>query len=971
MSDYHAENEERMPIVALCASAGGLEAYQTFFDAMPAESGVAFVVIQHLALRQESILGDLIKRHTLIPVHVIVNDMRVDSDNIYVLPPGFEVEIVNGHFHLSELKHLNGWPKTIDRFLQSLAVDRGERAVAVIFSGAGTDSVVGVETIHKNGGLVLVQDVNTAIQPHLPANVINAGYAHAILPPDHMPEALLRHFGISLPMTIPFEDLTQSISDEDILRITTRLQRQTDRNFTDYKTSTLRRQIARRMGIHQLQTVDAYLEYMNTHLSESTALGKYLLINVTGFFRDSEAFASLKLNALLPFFKDFDIDTVFRVWIPGCASGEEAISIAILIHECMQELNILGLEVRIFATDLNRDLIKQARSGFYPRNTEDGISPARLQAHFVEEKDGYRIRNHISRMIIWSEHNLVENPPFSNLHLISCRNVLIYFQRRLQDRVMALFQFALVSGGLLFLGTSETMPYNLNTFIAIDSKYKIYRVATAGKRAWMKLDHPLFIKVPEFSEATMPELPSFTGRDREDHEMEIIKRMLMDHYRSTCAIVDEHYRVKYTYGEIDRYLGTVPGRDGQHNVLERARPGLDVELTIALHQVFETNEETTRERVWVKTNGHERIINLIVRPIEENLDQGKQVLIIFELALKGEHLKTGIANSSNNDEAPPPQFREELQQTQKALKNVTQALQAKSEELTSSMEEIRSANEEVQTTNEELRTSKEELESMNEELNTLNTQLTDQNYELTRANNTLHNFLQSSEIGMIFLDKDLGVREYTFAVTDLFGLRPGDTGRPLIEIASKLNYAQLIADAQSVLNTLINVEREVEALNGRWYSLAIRPYRTTNNVIDGLVLTFSDITSQKNTIAQVELHARYVRQVVETIDNILIELDSGLRVVEANQLFYDKFLVNPEITKGQLLYELGNGQWDIPELRHLLTEVIPAQTVVHNFAVTHNFPNLGLRTMRLNARQISELDRILLVITDVSKIDEP
>ncbi|NDJ85147.1 MAG: PAS domain-containing protein [Chloroflexi bacterium] len=957
------------PIVALCASAGGLQAFETFFDAMPPRSGLAFVVVQHLASQQESILHDLIQRHTDIVVQPIKDDVLVKVDNVYVLPSRYALEFSNGHLQLVSPKPLDGWPRTIDRFLKSLAEGHGQLAGAVILSGAGSDGLEGARAVKRYGGLVFAQDPESAAQNGMPSNIIESGLADAVLVPGQMPEALLRHFEITPSAAPAIEEIGGDISDVEVEMVIRRLQRQTERDFSNYKYSTLRRQIARRMGIHQFDTIDDYLEYINDHPGESQQLARYLLINVTSFFRDPEAFESLKVNALEPALRKLDIDSIFRVWVPGVASGEEAISIAIVIHECLRELDMPEMQVRIFATDVKPELLQRARSGLYPQAVAEDITPSRLRDHFIEEDKGYRVRNHIDRMLIWSEHNLVEHPPFSNLHLISCRNVLIYFQRRLQERVFALFQFALRPEGTLFLGPSETMPHETDAFAPIDSKHRIYRRKAGPRGAWLRIDQPLLMKVPDYAEARMPkDNPPQTSR--EDRELEVIKRMLVEYYDTTCAIVNEFYQVRYTFGEIDRYLRIVAGREGQHNILDMVREGLDVELTIALHEAFETDKVVVRKSVWVKTNGDERIINLIVKPIVDEGLSGNLRLIIFEMVLSGENRNVADGDHADGEEgATIKRLRQELQQSQKALQNVTQALQAKSEELTSSMEEIRSANEEVQTTNEELRTSKEELESMNEELNTLNTQLTDQNAELTRANNTLHNFLQSTEIGMIFLDQDMAIREYTAAVTDIFGLRPSDMGRPLAEIANQLAYPKLIEDAESVLDTLNNVEKDVQAGDGRWFNVRIRPYRTTNNVIDGLVLTFSDIADQKQAQAQAEKQASYMRQVFDTIENSLLELNGDLRVVGANNAFYEKFQVAEEDTIGQMLYDLGNGQWDIPELRRLLNEIIPQRTFVREYEVSHDFPDLGQRTMRLNARQIAELNRILLVITDISAGD--
>ncbi|MBK9745696.1 MAG: PAS domain-containing protein [Chloroflexi bacterium] len=969
MATNTASDGSKFPVIGLGASAGGLEALKTFFAALPPNTGMAFVVIQHLMPDHESILPELIQRHTSLRVQVITDDAEVLPDQVYILPPNFEVTLWNNRFSLSPIPTREGWPATITHFFQSLALDRGERAVAIILSGAGHDGTDGARAIKQENGLVLAQDLGTAGQSSMPFNVIDAGLADGVFPPNLMPAYLLNHFNIDLPEPLQFENLTTIIPDDDLQRLIWQLRRQTGYDFRDYKVSTLRRQIIRRMGLQQVETLPAYLILLEQKSGEAQQLVKGLLINVTSFFRDPEAFEELKTSALLPLLKTMSIDDVFRVWVPGCASGEEAVSIAIVIHECLRELNIQDMQVRVFATDLNRELIQRARSGIYPATISEQLSVSRLKDHFLKIEDGYQVRPHISRMIVWAEHNLIEHPPFSSLHLISCRNVLIYFQARLQTKIRAFFQFALRAGGILFLGSSEAMPEALDIFTIIDSKHKIYQRTPGAAYQWISLDQPLFTKAPSTSEDPMTAPAKSHGGSSDDHELRIIHAMLLDHYHSTCAIVDERYRVRYTYGDIDHYLRLIPGRDGQHSILSMAREGLDVELTIALYEAFESDRVVIRQGVSVKFAGGERLINVIVKPIHDAELSGRCQLIVFELSPAGRNLESAPPESREGEEGVTvTRLREELQQARQALQNATHALQAKSEELTSSLEEISSANEEIQTTNEELRTSKEELESMNEELNTLNTQLTNQNQALTQANNTLYNFLQSSANGVIFLDQRLAIREYTETVTRFFSLRKSDVGRPLSEIVSQFKHDTLTTDAANVLDTLVNIEREEQTVSGQWYKIEIRPYRTTNNIVDGLVLTFSDITDQKQARDQAELAYQYVRKVVDTIENSLLELDQEFRVIAANPAFFRQFQVQPEDTIGRLLFELGNGQWDIPDLRHLLSDILPQQSTVHDYVVQHDFPRIGQRTMRLNARQIEEIDRILLIITDVTDL---
>jgi len=965
-----SENPVDFPIVALCASAGGLQAFQAFFKALPTVNGMAVIVLQHQMRQRESVLNDIIQRDTDTDVVVVEDEMPIQPDRIFVCPSSHEVTLWNGQFQLEPRNDDTGWPKAIDRLLRSLAEDQGSQVVAVILSGAGTDGTEGARSVRENGGRVVAQEPMTAAHASMPQSIIDADLADGVLPPEEIPVYLRQIYNIPVnPLLFEETSASTTIPDDDLTQVMRRLRTQTGQNFSEYKRSTLQRQITRRMAILQLDSITDYLDYMNQNPEEANRLVRYLLIHVTSFFRDPEAFEALQTDALLPLLREMDVDTIFRVWVPGCASGEEAISIAILIYECLRELNMLEMEVRIFATDANRDLIRQAREGLYPLRIAEEMNEDRLQNYFVQEDAGYRVRNHLLRMLIWSEHNLVEHPPFSQLHLISCRNVLIYFRKRLQDRVLSLFQFALRPNGILFLGSSETMTFSSDDFTTMNSKYKIYRQASGTSQSWMRLDQPLFKRLPEISEEPMADQKSSRRTERE-YRLQVIKDLLVEHLGATCLLVDEQYMVQYSLGEADRYLRVISGDSAPRTVLEQARDGLDTDLTVALHQAFNNDEDIIQRRgVWVRTNGDERIIDLTVVPVRDQQLSNRAKLVILELRMQGRDLRSIELDGEVDEDDPDTinaRLRRELQETKAALHSTTQALQAKSEELTTSMEEIRSANEEVQTTNEELRTSKEELESMNEELNTLNTQLTDQNDELIRANDTLHNFLQSAEIGMIFLNQNLAVREYTRAVTTIFSLRPEDRGRPLAEIATQLEYDALADDADKVLETLVNIEKEVPTRDGQWYNVRIHPYRTTSNVIDGLTLTFSGVTSQKQAQLEAERQVGYVRQVMDTVGDSIVELDDNLRVIAVNQPFLQMFQVDAGESIGRQVYDLGNGEWDIPELRRLLYEIIPKQKIVREYEVTHDFPNIGQRTMRVNARQIAELNRILLVITDIS-----
>ena len=562
-TDRQETQNRSFPIVALCASAGGLPAFEAFFETMPPDSNLALVVVQHLLPRSESVLTELIQRHTQMPVQPITNNIIVQPNNVYVLRPSEEATFWNGQIQVHELEQNNGWPNIIDRFLQSLARDQGEHAAAVILSGAGSDGMTGARTINAHGGLVIVQEPGSALQQSMPLHVIAEEIAHTVLNPEQMPAYLLDYFGTDSSWSL--DKLADSITEEDLQRIVQRLRRLTSHDFADYRLTAFKKQVARRMVALRLQSVDDYLDHLDALPEEAAELKKILLIHVTRFFRDPEAFEALKTKALLPMLRQMNIDTVFRAWVPGCASGAEAVSIAILIHECLQELDKVGMQIRIFATDANVDMIRRARHGIYPESIASEMTELRLHQHFERVEGGYQVCDHISDMILWASHNLVEHPPFSNLHLVSCRNVLIYFRNRLQQRVLAMLQYSLLAEGILFLGSSESVPADWNTILPVDRAHRIYRQEADVKRRWLGLDHPLFAGSANTGQSAQK--PLLTRE--EDWYLSLVQKALVERYNVTGVIVDEMFHVQYTFGEIDRYLRFAPGSGLLRTIDER------------------------------------------------------------------------------------------------------------------------------------------------------------------------------------------------------------------------------------------------------------------------------------------------------------------------------------------------------------------------------------------------------------------
>ena len=795
------------PIVALCASAGGLQAFEAFFEAIPPDSNLALVVVQHLSPHSESILAELIQRHTQIPVQSITNNIVVQPDNVYVLLPGEEATFWNGQIQVHELKQNKGWTHIIDRFLQSLARDQGEHAAAVILSGAGSDGTAGVRAINANGGLVIAQEPESAAQQSMPLHVIAEGIADAVLEPEQIPAYLLDHFGAASSRAL--DNLVDSITEEDLQRIVQRLRRLTGHDFTSYKLTALQQQVARRMAALRIQFVDTYLDHLDELPEEAQELEKFLLIHVTRFFRDPEAFEALKTKALLPMLRPMSIDAVFRAWVPGCASGAEAVSIAILLYECLQELDKVRMQVRIFATDANVDMIRRARHGVYPESIAEEITEARLRRHFEQVEGGYRVRDHIRDMILWASHNLVEHPPFSNLHLVSCRNVLIYFQDRLRQRVFAMLQYSLLAESILFLGSSESVPADWNTILPIDRFHRIYRQEADAKQQWLKLDHALFAKSASSDQSEQGQVPT----RQEDRYSALVREALVTRYNVTGVIVGETFQVQYTFGEIDRYLHFSAGLGLPRTLFDLIRDDLSLALIALLHRAFEISEPVFQRSVPIRDGDSSDYINLVIQPLVHVAAGGRQRLIIFEPT---EARASQLADAVETEMAPYTSI-----EGRAAL-----------------IQEIQSTHEQIQIQNEVLETSNEQLKTTSEELNTINNQLIAQNDDLVATQNTLHNILRSTIVGIIFLDLDLLVREYTQAAVALFDLTADDKGQSLLAVNHELVDVDLASDTNDVLDTLEPIEREVSTRGGQRYIMSIHPYRTTQNIIDGLVLTF-------------------------------------------------------------------------------------------------------------------------------------
>lgn len=982
-----------------------MAAFEAFFSAMPAigDPGMAFVLVQHLAPDHKSILSELIRRYTRMQVFDVEDGMKVRPNCAYIIPPNRDMAFLNGSLQLLEPAAPRGQRLPIDFFFRSLAQDQHERAIGIVLSGTGSDGSLGVRAIKGEGGMVMAQNPESTEYDGMPRSAVATGLVDYVLPPAEMPAQLIAYAGHAFGKAQRLAASPAPQTDDLAKKIFILLRAQTGHDFSEYKPNTINRRIGRRMAIHQIERLEGYLRYLQKDTGEVDALFRDLLIGVTSFFRDPEAFKALQKQVIPSLFAGGPSRGAIRVWVPGCSTGEEAYSIAILLQEHMETLK-QSFHVQVFATDIDSRAIEAARAGVYPSSIAADVSPERLARFFAQESEGnpYRINKGIRDMMIFSEQDVVCDPPFSKLDLISCRNLLIYMNAGLQRKLIPLFHYALNRGGRLFLGTSETVGEFSSLFAALDRKAKLYQRKTDVHMASRSIAGRFALSLPEgVGASTEARRRALDGRKTGDSMVpmrELMERALLRQYVPTGALVNARGDILYLHGRASKYLELPPG-EADTNILRMAREGLRRDLTTALHRAVAHMEPVRLVGLRVKTNGDFTTINLAIRPVPPEPAvfgtlQGDAVpalfLVIFEELSAvpagrdagrcrrkgGSTLSKGAAARRKADGSSVDDgiaaLKQELLAKDEYLQAANEELETSNEELKASNEEMQSVNEELQSTNEELETSKEELQSVNEELATVNAELQTKVADLSRANNDMNNLMAGTGIGTIFVDHQLRIQRFTPAVTQIINLIPTDVGRPVGHIVSNLTgYDRLVADLKDVLNDLTPKEVEVQTQAGAWFLMRIRPYRTQENVIEGAVITFVEITRQKELALAIEETREYAETMADTIREPLLILDKELNVISVNRAFTEFFKVSAEMTIGRRVYDLGNGQWNIPKLRTLLEEILPRNEVLEKYEVTHEFPGIGRRSMVLNARstlQKAGKERlILLAMEDTTK----
>jgi len=903
------------PIVAIGASAGGLEAFDEFLRAMPPDSGLGFVLVQHLDPSHASLLVEILQRATRMPVVEATDKMPVLPDQVHVIPPNRDMVIVQGHLRLTLPVQARGARMPIDAFMRSLAEDRGERSVGILMSGTGTDGTLGLRAIAGAGGLCLVQDPATAQYDGMPDAAIKAGYATLVQTIDQMPQALQAAArGQPVGRGVP-AGAGLSVSAPGLATVLELLRASTGHDFSLYKKSTIGRRIERRMAQHHIDDADAYARYARERPAELQALFRELLINVTSFFRDAEAFEVLRHKVLPALMASRSEGTPLRIWVAGCATGEEVYSVAMVVREWMDEAPF-DLNVQLYGTDLDDDAIRVARAALYPANIAQDITPERLRRFFTKDDGGYRVRKEIREMAVFAVQSIIKDPPFTRLDLLCCRNVLIYLEPELQHRLIPTFHYALQPGGMLFLSHSESVSGHSDLFETVDRKWRFYRAmpSLASKRSVLGSSLSWLTDGAAAAASALA-----TAHLNERNVADLAKRVLLQSFAPAAVVTDLLGNIVYVHGDTGPYLRPAPGHPS-YNVVDMAREGLQLELREALRVAVAQGTATTSLATRLTSRGERRLVNLTVRPMLDPDAEHAVLLVSFQEpgdAVVPEPPAPKRRGKVSADALRCQELERELAHAKDRMRVLMVEQQASNEELKSTNEELQSTNEELQSTNEELETSKEELQSVNEELVTVNAELQTKVEQTATMHDDMKNLLDNIRVGTVFLDRKLLIRRFTREATQVFRLVAGDVGRPLADIRSELEGCDLLADAQLVLDTLVPTEREARTAGGAWYLARTQPYRTVDNVIDGVVLTFADVTERVRAIASQESR-RVAEAIVDAVGSPLLVLDGEFVVVSANRSFHDEFGTAPERTVGLSVFEIDQQRWDQAVVHRML-----------------------------------------------------
>jgi two-component system, chemotaxis family, CheB/CheR fusion protein len=1030
--DTDTRNDSRVgrlfPIVGIGASAGGLEAFSALLKHLPRDTGMGFVLVQHLDPVHDSALTQLLGRATSLPVHEVTNNLRVEPNHVYVIPPNTNLSITEGVLTLGPRPKTRTPNRSIDYFFEALANDRRDRAIGVILSGTASDGTLGLQAIKAEGGITFAQD-DSARYDSMPRSAVAAGSVDFVLSPEDIATELARiakHPAVAgalsgsstqaegdrasatahdddetaLPSgghgTPPTgaetaraeadrgaRELIGARTEEGFTKILLLLRRHSSVDFSLYKSSTIQRRIIRRMVLTKHDTLERYAQFLQGNDKELAALYSDVLISVTSFFRNPEAFEVLR-RKVWPALLQQRGDEPIRVWTLGCSTGQEAYSIAMSFVEAADKSPRMR-KLQVFATDLNDVLLNKARHGLYAKNIAQDLSPERLRRFFVEEEGGYRVGKALREMIVFARQNVMSDPPFSRLDIISCRNLLIYFEPGLQKKVFPVFHYALKSGGYLYLGASESIGGFTELFEPLDKKHKIYTKKAATTPAFHLLARKdreptsvsQQIRVPLQQQADEGEAAK--GVRGELSPQREADRVSVNQFAPPAVLINAELQILQFRGPTAAYLEPPTG-NASFDLLKMARTGLMMPLRSAINKAKKENATARKENVRIEENGKARDVNIEVIPLK-NLRERCFLVVFRDADPNGAARATsrGKRRSVHTSSAHAPRAAEsrrnaaleaELAELRDYVQSIQEQHEAANEELQASNEEVQSANEELQSINEELETSKEELESANEELTTVNEEMANRHAELNRLNSDLVNIQTSAHLAIVLLGRDLTIRRFSVPAEKQLNLMASDVGRPFSHVRHNLAVSDLESFITEVIDSVRASEREVQDKDGRWCSLRVRPYLTPDNKVDGAVLVLVDINDLKRSELAIASAREYAENIIATMREPLVVLDSDLRVESVNRAFYRMFGATPSETIGRFIYELGNHQFDIPELRALLEEILPNSHTIDDYMVEGDFEHLGRRSMLLNARRIQSAagsqGRIVVAIEDTT-----
>lgn len=947
------------PIVGIGMSAGGLEVAAEFLNAMPADSGMGFVIVQHLDPTRESMLVELLGRETSMPVVQVEDGMRVEPNRVHVIVPAKTLLISEGILRLVEPDAPRGHRHPIDKFFSALAEDQKAKAIAIVLSGAGSNGTAGIADIKQAGGMCIAQDPDTAKFESMPRHAIASNLVDLVLAPKEMPAALLRYASHSYVLAprpeIEADDPPRKSATglDDVLVL---LQARAGHDFSQYKTNTLSRRVHRRMGLAHLEDLGQYLDLLAREPDEAAALVQDLLIHVTAFFRDAEAWEALDEKVITPIVESAQTGQSIRVWVPACSTGEEVYTIAMILIERCEAAN-KDIAIKVFGTDTAEHHLSEARKATFPGSMVESLPTGRIERFFDKLDDEYyRVKPAVRDKVIFAPQNVLKDPPYSRMDLVSCRNLLIYLTPPAQEKVLSLAHFALRQGGYLFLGNAETVGQRDHLFECVSKRWRIYRRLGEARS-------PLL----DFAQWPVREGPP-RAVDAQPKLADIALKSLADQFAPASVLIDKNYRVLHFHGPTTEFL-IQPTGPPTFDLLSLAREGLRMTVRNAVRRAIETSGAVTLRSAIKGESGKGVLIT--ASPVPGTADTIAMVLVSFTRS--DDALPDVALPSSTSVPAPAParEIEEELRAAREEMRITVEQYETTNEELTAANEEVTSINEELQATNEELESSKEELQSLNEELGTINGQLGRKIAELADVTDDLRNLLKGSDVATVVLDMDLRIKWFSPPIQTLFDLIESDVGRPLANFTQRFVFRELLARASAAIVDLATFEGEVPADDGRCLLLRVLPYRTQNERVAGAVVTFMDISDLKAKQSEISEARSFAEAIVETVRHPLLALGGDLRVRSANAAFHETFGLSHDETIGRLIYELVDGQWNIPPLRELLEQLVPEHRRIDDYEICLDVPRLGSRTMLMNARCITDSegpgDLVLLAIEDITE----